>query len=75
MIASDANIRSSEIAKITSRLEEGKPLKAQKSEEVKMFTDSPPDVEDDENEHVLKINERIKNNEGLRRGQTKIISG
>ena len=74
MIASDANIRSSEIAKITSRLEE-RNLKAQKSEEVKMFTDSPPDVEDDENEHVLKINERIKNNEGLRRGQTKIISG
>ena len=74
MIASDANIRSSEIAKITSRLEE-RNLKAQKSEEVKMFTDSPPDVEDDENGHVLKINERIKNNEGLRRGQTKIISG
>ena len=74
MIASDANIRSSEIAKITSRLEE-RNLKAQKSEEVKMFTDSPPDVEDDENEHVLKINQRIKNNEGLRRGQIKIISG
>tara|TARA_B100000959_G_C14526653_1_gene437717 strand:- start:198 stop:551 length:354 start_codon:yes stop_codon:yes gene_type:complete len=69
MIASDANIRSAEIVKVASRLEE-RNLKSQKAEEVKIFTDSPPDVEDGENGHVLEINERIKNNEGLRRGQT-----
>jgi len=73
-IASDANIRSTEIVKITSRLEE-RDLKARKSEEVKMFTDSPPDVENNENEYVLELNERIRNNEGLRRGRTEIISG
>ncbi len=74
MIASDANIRSTEIVKVASRLEE-RNLKNQKAEEVKIFTDSPPDVEDGENCYVLEINERIKNNEGLRRGPTQKISG
>ena len=74
MIASDATIRSAEIIKVASRLEE-RNLKNQKAEEVKIFTDSPPDVEDGENGYVLEINERLKNNEGLRRGQTQKISG
>ena len=74
MIASDANIRSTEIVKVASRLEE-RNLKNRKAEEVKIFTDSPPDVEDGENGYVLEINERIKNNEGLRRGPTQKISG
>jgi len=50
-------------------------LRNQKAEEVKFFTDSPPDVEDGEHEYLLQLNERIKNNEGLRRGQTQKISG
>ena len=73
MIASDATIRDAEIVKVVSRMEE-RNLRNQKAEEVKFFTDSPPDVEDGEHEYLLQLNERIKNNEGLRRGQTQKIS-
>ena len=45
-----------------------------KSEEVKRFSDSPPDVEDGDYEGILVLNKQIKKNEGLRRGQIQEIS-
>ena len=74
MIPSDATGRTKSLAEVVSRLEE-RNLKNLKGEEVKRFADSPPDVEDGEHDDILLLNEQIKKNEGLRRGQAQEISG
>ena len=74
MIPSDATGRIKSLAEVVSRLEE-RNLKNLKVEEVKRFADSPPDVEDGEQDDILLLNEQIKKNEGLRRGQAQEISG
>jgi len=74
MIPSDATGRTKSLAEVVSRLEE-RNLKNLKVEEVKRFADSPPDVEDGEQDDILLLNEQIKKNEGLRRGQAQEISG
>tara|TARA_B100000809_G_scaffold260830_1_gene308494 strand:+ start:349 stop:2184 length:1836 start_codon:yes stop_codon:yes gene_type:complete len=74
MIPSDATGRTKSLAEVVSRLEE-RNLKNLKGEEVKRFADSPPDVEDGEQDDILLLNEQIKKNEGLRRGQAQEISG
>ena len=74
MIPSGATGRTKSLAEVVSRLEE-RNLKNLKGEEVKRFADSPPDVEDGEQDDILLLNEQIKKNEGLRRGQAQEISG
>ena len=74
MIPSGATGRTKSLAEVVSRLEE-RNLKNLKGEEVKRFADSPPDVEDGEQDDILLLNEQIKKNEGLRRGQAPEISG
>ena len=74
MIPSDATGRTKSLAEVVTRLEE-RNLKNLKGEEVKRFADSPPDVEDGEQDDILLLNEQIKKNEGLRRGQAQEISG
>ncbi len=74
MIPSDATGRTKSLAEVVTRLEE-RNLKNLKMEEVKRFADSPPDVEDGEQDDILLLNEQIKKNEGLRRGQAQEISG
>ena len=74
MIPSDATGRTKSLAEVVSRLEE-RNLKNLKGEEVKRFADSPPDVEDGGQDDILLLNEQIKKNEGLRRGQAQEISG
>ena len=74
MIPSDATGRTKSLAEVVSRLEE-RNLKNLKGEEVKRFADSPPDVEDGEQDDILLLNEQIKKNEGLRRGQAQEFSG
>ena len=73
MIPSDGASRSTSIKEVVSRLEE-RNLRNLKSEEVKRFSDSPPDVEDGDYDGTLVLNEQIKKNEGLRRGQIQKIS-
>ena len=74
MIPSGATGRIKSLAEVVSRLEE-RNLKNLKGEEVKRFADSPPDVEDGEQDDILLLNEQIKKNEGLRRGQAQEFSG
>jgi DNA primase len=74
MIPSGATGRTKSLAEVVSRLEE-RNLKNLKEEEVKRFADSPPDVEDGEQDDILLLNEQIKKNEGLRRGQAPEIFG
>ena len=74
MIPSDATGRTKSLSEVVSRLEE-RNLKNLKGEEVKRFSDSPPDVEDGEQDDILLLNEQIKKNEGFRRGQTQEFSG
>ena len=50
-------------------------LRNLKSEEVIRFAESPPDLEEGEHDDILRLNEQIKKNEGLRRGQVQEISG
>jgi hypothetical protein len=59
---------------VASRLEE-RNLKNLKSEEVIRFAESPPDLEEGEHDEILRLNQQIKKNEGLRRGQVQEISG
>ena len=73
MVPSDGVSRSKSIKEVASRLEE-RNLRNLKSEEVKRFSDSPPDVEDGDYDGILVLNEQIKKNEGLRRGQIQKIS-
>jgi DNA primase len=74
MIPMDVNRRESSIMEVASRLEE-RNLRNLKSEEVIRFAESPPDLEDSENYGILQLNQQIKKNEGLRRGQVQEISG
>ena len=74
VIAMDAKSRSASFFEVASRLEE-RNLRNLKSEEVIRFAESPPDLEDGEHDDVLYLNQQIKKNEGLRRGQVQEISG
>jgi DNA primase len=74
MIPMDVNRRESSLMEVASRLEE-RNLRNLKSDEVIRFAESPPDLEDSENDGILQLNQQIKKNEGLRRGQVQEISG
>ena len=74
MIQSDVSRRNADILETVSRLEE-RSLRTLKAEEAKRFSETPPDLESGENHAVLQLNEQIKKNEGLRRGQAQGISG
>ncbi len=66
--------RHASFLEVASRLEE-RNLKNLKSEEVIRFAESPPDLEEGEHDDILRLNQQIKKNEGLRRGQAQEISG
>lgn len=68
MVQSDVGRRGADMLETVSRLEE-RTLKTLKVEEAKRFAETPPDLNDRENDDVLQINQQIKHNEGLRRGQ------
>jgi len=70
----DVNGRTASFMEVASRLEE-RNLKNLKSEEVKRFADSPPDIDGGEHDEILQLNRQIRKNEGLRRGQAQEISG
>ena len=70
----DVNGRTASFMEVASRLEE-RNLKNLKSEEVKRFADSPPDIDSGEHDAILQLNQQIRKNEGLRRGQIQEISG
>ncbi len=74
MIQSDVNRRNADMLETVSRLEE-RNLKTLKTEEARRFAETPPDLEDGEHDGILQLNEQIKKNEGLRRGQVQEISG
>ena len=74
MIQSDVSRRNADILETVSRLEE-RSLRTLKTEEARRFAETPPDLESGENHAVLQLNEQIKKNEGLRRGQAQGISG
>ncbi len=74
MIQSDVSRRNADLLETVSRLEE-RNLKTLKTEEAKRFAETPPDLEDGEHDGILQLNEQIKKNEGLRRGQVQEISG
>ncbi len=74
LIPLDVNGREASFLEVASRLEE-RNLKNLKSEEVIRFAESPPDLEEGEHEDILRLNDQIKINEGLRRGQAQEISG
>ena len=74
MIPSDVNRRNADMLETVSRLEQ-RNLKTLKIEEARRFAETPPDLEDGINDGVLLLNEQIKKNEGLRRGQIREISG
>ena len=64
----DINGRASAFLEVASRLEE-RNLRDLKSDEVIRFAESPPDL-DGEHDDILRLNQQIKHNEGLRKGQT-----
>lgn len=68
MVQSDVGRRGADMLETVSRLEE-RTLKTLKVEEAKRFAETPPDLNDGENDDVLQLNQQIKHNEGLRRGQ------
>jgi DNA primase len=74
LIPLDFNGRRASFLEVASRLEE-RNLKNLKSEEVIRFAESPPDLEEGEHDEILRLNQQIKKNEGLRRGQVQEISG
>ena len=65
--------RTASFLEVVSRLEE-RNLREMKSEEAIRFVESPPDLEDGEHQDILQINEQLKKNEGLRKGQIQEIS-
>lgn len=69
----DVSVRMAALLEVVSRLEE-RNLRELKAEEGIRFTESPPDLEDGEHDDILQLNQRIKNNEGLRRGQVQEIT-
>ena len=74
LIPLDVSGRRASFLEVSSRLEE-RNLKNLKSEEVIRFAESPPDLEEGEHGDILRLNQQIKKNEGLRRGQIQEISG
>ena len=74
LIPLDTNSRAASLLEVASRLEE-RNLRNLKSEEVIRFAESPPDLEGGEHDDILRLNQQIKKNEGLRRGQVQEISG
>ncbi len=74
LIPLDVNGRRSSFLEVASRLEE-RNLKSLKSEEEIRFAESPPDIEIGEYDEILRLNKRIKKNEGARRSQIQEISG
>jgi len=74
LIPLNVNTRHASFLEVASRLEE-RNLKNLKSEEVIRFAESPPDLEEGEHDDILRLNQQIKKNEGLRRGQAQEISG
>ena len=69
----DVSTRTASFLQVASRLEEQN-LKDLKIEEAIRFAESPPDLEDGEHQDVLRLNEQIRKNEGLRKGQAQGIS-
>ena len=69
----DTNSRNTSFLEVASRLEE-RSLRNLKSEEGIRFAESPPDLEDGDHEDILQLNQQIKKNEGLRKGQVQEIS-
>ena len=69
----DIKGRTSSFLEVVSRLEE-RSLRESKSEEVIRFAESPPDLEESEHQEILRLNQQIKKNEGLRNGQVQEIS-
>ncbi|MEE8466280.1 MAG: DNA primase [Dehalococcoidia bacterium] len=65
--------RTASFLEVVSLLEE-RNLRDLKSEEAIRFVESPPDLEDGEHQDILRLNEQIKKNEGLRKGQVQEIS-
>ena len=73
VIPLDINSRTASFFEVVSLLEE-RHLRDLKSEEVIRFAESPPDLEDGEHQDILQLNQQIKKNEGLRKGQVQEIS-
>jgi len=69
----DVNGRTTSFLEVASRLEE-RNLRDLKSEEVIRFSESPPDLENGEHDDILQLNQQIKKNESLRKGQPQEIS-
>ena len=69
----DVNGRTTSFLEVASRLEE-RNLRDLKSEEVIRFSESPPDLENGEHDDILQLNQQIKKNESLRKGQHQEIS-
>ena len=66
----DQGKRQDAFKKVISRLEE-RSLRSMKAEEEIRFAESPPDLDDDAHQDILALNQRMKINEGLRRGLIK----
>ena len=69
----DLKDRTASFLQVASRLEE-RSLRDLKTEEVIRFAESPPDLEDGEHQDILQLNQQIKRNEGLRKGQVQEIA-
>ncbi len=69
----DIKDRTASFLEVVSLLEE-RNLRDLKSEEVIRFAETPPDLEDGEHQEILQLNQQIKKNEGLRKGQVQEIS-
>ena len=74
LIPLNVNTRHASFLEVASRLEE-RNLKNLKSEEAIRFAESAPGLEEGEHDDILRLNQQIKKNEGLRRGQAQEISG
>jgi len=73
VIPLDVNGRTVSFLQVASRLEE-RNLRDLKSEEVIRFAESPPDLEEGGHQDILRLNQQIRQNEGLRKGQVQEIS-
>ena len=69
----DVKERTASFLEVVSLLEE-RDLRDSKSEEAIRFAESPPDLEEGEHQDILQLNQQIKKNEGLRKGQVQEIS-
>ena len=73
VIPLDLKDRTASFLQVASRLEE-RSLRDLKTEEVIRFAESPPDLDNGEHQDILQLNQQIKKNEGLRKGQVQEIS-